>query len=285
MRPVNDWEESDLDELYRGAIMESPTLEYKDSRALGNTDHQKSEMFKDVSAFANSAGGILIYGMKESGHLPTGTDDGVDPARISREWIENVLMANIQPKIDNLLIKPISLNSKGGGTVAYALDIPQATSRAPHQGPEHKYYRRYNFKAEPMQDDEVRDQMRRGIDYGRKFGAAFDLYIEISRLSTAALERANISESAFPTLEQARIGVSQDLRSIGHVLVLMSKHIRNGVGEMILRVDQYNARAETRNPGVDKVALNREMKDGLRSLNELGLEICKSLNEIMDREP
>src|SRR3954471_23095321 len=98
MRPVKEWEEQDLDELHRGAIMESATLEYKDSRALGNTDHQKSEMFKDVSAFANSAGGILIYGMKESGHLPIGTDDGLDPTRITREWIENVLMANILPK-------------------------------------------------------------------------------------------------------------------------------------------------------------------------------------------
>jgi hypothetical protein len=39
MRLVKDWEEKDLDDLYTGAIMESPTLEYKDSRALGNTDH------------------------------------------------------------------------------------------------------------------------------------------------------------------------------------------------------------------------------------------------------
>jgi predicted HTH transcriptional regulator len=84
MRSVKDWEEGDLDELHRGEIMESSTLEYKDSRALGNTDHQKNEMLKDVSAFANAAGGILIYGMKESGHLPTGTDDGVDPVKISR---------------------------------------------------------------------------------------------------------------------------------------------------------------------------------------------------------
>jgi hypothetical protein len=285
MRPVAEWEESDLDELHRGEIMESLTLEYKDSRSLGNTDHQKTEMFKDVSAFANSAGGILIYGMKESGHLPIGTDDGVDPSKIKREWLENILMSNIQPKIDDLVIKPIPLNSKGLGTVAYALDIAQATSRSPHQGPEHKYYRRYNFKAEAMEDDQVRELMRRGIDYGRKFGAAFDLYIEISRLSAAALERAKFNEHVYPTLEQARIGVSHDLRSIGHVLVLMSRHIRNGVGEMILRIDHYNARAETSFPGHNKAALNSEMRDGLRSLNELGLEICKSLREIMDKEP
>jgi Putative DNA-binding domain len=117
MRPVKDWEEQDLDDLHQGQIMESLTLEYRDSRALGNHDHQKSEMFKDVSAFANSAGGILIYGMKERGNLPIGTDDGVDPAQIKREWIENILTSNIQPKIDGLLVKPILLNSKGIGNV------------------------------------------------------------------------------------------------------------------------------------------------------------------------
>lgn len=285
MRPVKDWEEKDLDDLYQGAIMESLTLEYKDSRALGNTDPQKKEMFKDVSAFANSAGGILVYGMKENGHLPSGTDDGIDSARISREWIENVLTSNIQPKIDNLLVKQIPLNSKGLGTVAYVLDIAQATSRGPHQGPEHKYYKRYNFKAESMEDYEVRDLMRRGLEYGRKFGAAFDLYIEISRLCAASLARIGISDVLFPTLEQARIGVSQDLRSAGSVLVLMNRGIRNGVGELIMRVDQYNALVETRQPGSDKVAITEPLRANLRTLNALGLEICGSLRAIMDGEP
>ena len=100
MRPVADWEESDLDELHRGEIMESLSLEYKDSRVLENKVYQQGELFKDVSAFANSAGGILIFGMRESGHLPIGTDDGVDPSKIKRECLENILMANIEPKIE-----------------------------------------------------------------------------------------------------------------------------------------------------------------------------------------
>jgi hypothetical protein len=125
MRPVAEWDESDLDELHRGEIMESLTLEYKDSRALGNTDHQKTELFKDVSAMANSQGGIIVYGMKEIGHLPTGTDDGVEPSKIKREWLENILSANIDPKIEDLLIKPVILTSKGTGNVAYILDIPK----------------------------------------------------------------------------------------------------------------------------------------------------------------
>jgi predicted HTH transcriptional regulator len=109
MRPVSDWEEKDIDDLCRGQIMESLTLEYKASGALKNENHQKSELFKDVSAMANSSGGIIVYGKKEKGHLPEGTDDGLDPRQVTREWIENILTSNIHPKIEDLIIKPVVL--------------------------------------------------------------------------------------------------------------------------------------------------------------------------------
>lgn len=285
MRRVSEWTEVDLDELHRGQIMEGPKLEYKDSRALGNTDHQKTELFKDVSAMANSAGGIIIYGMKERGHLPEGTDDGVDPSVIKREWLENILSANIDPKIEDLFIKPVILESKGSGRVAYIIEVPQARSRGPHQGPEHKYYKRYNFKSEPMENYEVRDLMRRGLEYGRRYGAAFDLYVELSRLGAAAEARSNIPGNVFPSLEQARIHVSPDLRSAGSVLVLMTKHVRNGVGEIVLRVDQYNATAETRNPGGTKVSFDESMRQQLVLIRDTCKEICAVLSRIMDEEP
>ena len=171
---------------------------------------------------ANSSGGIIVYGMKERGHLQEGTDDGFDPKRVTREWIENVLTSNIQPKIEDLLIKPVILTSKGTGNVAYVLEIPQAKSRGPHQGPEHKYYKRHNFKAEPMEDYEVRDLMRRGIEYGRKYGAALDLYVEISRLCAASGTRASAANGASLEVERAIIGVSPDLRAAGSILVLLS---------------------------------------------------------------
>jgi hypothetical protein len=65
----------------------------------------------------------------------------------------------------------------------------------------------------------------------------------------------------------------------------MSRNIRNGVGELIMRVDQYNARVETSNPGGDRLVFTNEMRADLQTLNKLGLEICQSLKEIMDREP
>ena len=48
---------SDLQRLIDDDIQESATLDYKDAAALGRSNQQRSELFKDVSAFANSAGG------------------------------------------------------------------------------------------------------------------------------------------------------------------------------------------------------------------------------------
>jgi hypothetical protein len=49
MRPVNEWEEKDIDDLYRGEIGESLTLEYKRSEALLKDPDHRKELFKDVS--------------------------------------------------------------------------------------------------------------------------------------------------------------------------------------------------------------------------------------------
>jgi hypothetical protein len=283
MKPVKEWKEADLDELHTGQIMESASLEYKDSRALSNTIHHKKEMFKDVSAFANAGGGILIYGMREHDHLPIGTDDGVDPTVIRREWIENILSTNIEPPVEGLVIQPIILASKGTGNVAYVLDIPAAKSRSPHQGPEHKYYRRRNFSAEPMEDSEVRDLMRRGIEYGRKYGAALDLFVEISRLAAASGARAGAGSMAAYTMDKAIIGVSPDLRSAGSALVLMNRYMRNAVAEIIIRIDQFNSNIEAR--GGEKVMFDSSARDELIIIKRLADEICSHLKVILDQEP
>src|SRR5215510_5131093 len=56
----------DLDRLIEEDIQESLTLDYKDAQALEKTDRKRNELCKDVSAFANSAGGQIIYGIQEN---------------------------------------------------------------------------------------------------------------------------------------------------------------------------------------------------------------------------
>jgi len=131
-------------------------LDYKASPALAKDSKSRDELCKDVTAFANSAGGQIVYGMEEDKQVPTKLDDGADPS-ITKEWIEQVIDSRVQPRIEDLVITPIQL-AKGLG---FIISVPQATSRAPHQAPDKKYYKRQNFQSLPMEDYEIRDTLRR----------------------------------------------------------------------------------------------------------------------------
>jgi len=158
MKPVNQWTENDLLDLIRADVRESLTLDYKRSAALGRNNDQRREMSKDVSAFANSAGGIIVYGMIEKQGRPQNIDDGCDGAVPTREFIEQIINSTIQPRIQGIIIQQIPL---GMGHSVYVISVPQATALAPHQASDNKYYRRFNFASVPMADYEVRDTLRR----------------------------------------------------------------------------------------------------------------------------
>ena len=57
MREPWDWIEADLVQLIAIGEQESLVLDYKSCDALAKTDKKKDELSKDVSAFADSAGG------------------------------------------------------------------------------------------------------------------------------------------------------------------------------------------------------------------------------------
>ena len=81
---------ADLENLIAEGITESLTLEYKGSPALAKDSKSRDELCKDVSAFANSAGGQIVYGIEEDKNVPTKLDEGADPS-ITKEWIEQIL--------------------------------------------------------------------------------------------------------------------------------------------------------------------------------------------------
>src|SRR6185437_3463210 len=116
---------------------------------LSKQSPEIKELCKDASAFANSGGGMIIYGIAENKHEPTGIDQGIDKTAMTKEWIENILTSNIHPKIENLEIMTVPLPSKGANQVAVVLRMGAATALAPHQNElDNKYYRRHNFKSE-----------------------------------------------------------------------------------------------------------------------------------------
>lgn len=155
-----DWRESDLLELVRQGVQESLELDYKRCDALQRTDAKKAELSKDISAFANSAGGVLVYGICEDGHVPTGLDVGFDPSQISKEWLEQVINSRIQRRVDGVRVNQIALSAESPGKVAYVVSVPQS-NRAPHQASDKRFYKRFNFESVPMEEYEVRDVANR----------------------------------------------------------------------------------------------------------------------------
>jgi hypothetical protein len=146
----------DLKLLIKNEVQENIHLDYKDSRAIDGD--KRHEIAKDVSAFANSDGGLLIYGIREKNHLPVSLDEGVDHIKHSREWLEQVIMSNIVPLIDDLTIVQIPISPSHS---SFVVKVPKS-HRAPHQEQNSKcYYKRYNFKSQPMEDYEINDVRNR----------------------------------------------------------------------------------------------------------------------------
>ena len=172
MKPPWEWDESDVRALVANQVPEGLTLDYKACDALGRTESKKKEISKDVSAFANSAGGTIVYGVSEDKHLPTALDVGYLPADLSKEWLEQVINASIQRRIDGVRINSVRLTGSPG-RVLHAVSIPQSV-RAPHMASDHRFYKRFNFECVPMEEYEVRDTAHRGEAPDLKL--TFELY-------------------------------------------------------------------------------------------------------------
>ncbi|HYE32159.1 MAG TPA: ATP-binding protein [Methylomirabilota bacterium] len=153
------WTLERIQALVDAKVEESTSLEYKSHRALGPSPSSKDELVKDVTAMANAAGGSIIYGVEEDPekrHLP----GKIIPAQrsvISKEWIESVL-ASVSPKLDGLSITPITYQDDEHAL--YVVTVQQSV-RA-HQAKDLKYYKRRNFRVDPMEDYEIRDINARG---------------------------------------------------------------------------------------------------------------------------
>jgi hypothetical protein len=153
---------AEIEALITGLVPESSRLEYKGAEALSLVDSKKrDEISKDVSAFANAGGGVIIYGVqqyreKDREHLPERITP-VNTSVITREWLDQMI-GQIQPPIAGLTITPIPVGP-AITDVCYAVTIPLSTTA--HQAVDGRYYRRRNFERTWMEDYEIREVMNR----------------------------------------------------------------------------------------------------------------------------
>lgn len=120
--------EADLQELVATQVPEGLRLEYK-REPYGNSDAEKREALKDVSAFANAHGGHLVVGIEARDGLPVAlqgvalnADDGI-------LRLEQLIRSGIEPRILNVRSKAIRLRNSN---TALLLRIPRSWN-VPHR--------------------------------------------------------------------------------------------------------------------------------------------------------
>src|ERR1700722_8966438 len=156
-KPTVEWTEDDVLSLPRdendnferkGAQLLDLTLpQVKESNVLG-------ELAKQLSAFANTGGGRIIYGISNAGTVDSG---GVARSgkgrRSTKEWLEDVIPTLTDFEIVGVTVYQIPPKETGSALAAdkslYIVDVPDS-ERAPHQSKRDlKYYVRLGGTSQP----------------------------------------------------------------------------------------------------------------------------------------
>lgn len=154
-----EYEVSDLQSLIDNQIEESIHLDFKAGDALSKQPLKKKELSKDIASFANSDGGIIVYGLDEENHVAK-SFSFIDGNEFTKEWLEQIINTTINRRIDGLMIYPVRVENDLKRTI-YVVKIPRSTD-APHQSQDKRFYKRFNFESVMMEEYEVRQL------YGRK---------------------------------------------------------------------------------------------------------------------
>ena len=156
--------EQDLQQLI--GQYESVRLDFKASALLSQpTVRIIKQLTEDVSAFANTEGGVVVIGLREGKRgkksIAVEIDEGVDPQKVQPEWLEQIIASNISPPIPGLTVRPIPLSGDKAGRVAYVVTVPKGITayQARHSL---LYYGRTEFAAVPLHDNVIRLLMTRG---------------------------------------------------------------------------------------------------------------------------
>jgi Schlafen, AlbA_2 len=178
---------------------ESIRLDFKASALLDQPkDRIIKQLTEDVSSFANTEGGVIVIGIREgkSGKKSVAIeiDDGSDPAKVSPDWLEQLIASNISPPIGGLTVRPIPLSGPRAGRIAYVITVPKGITayQARHSL---LYYGRTEFAAAPLHDNIIRLLMTRGrVPQARVEITNFEVLTADQEWSTRQTEHQEIQE-------------------------------------------------------------------------------------------
>ena len=165
--PISEIGEAQLRNLIENNVPESTTLEFKKA-AVGTRDADKQEFLKDITALANTAGGLLIYGIAERDSVA----DDLVPLTISSIddeilRLQNILLSSIEPRLGGVEMREICLASGGHALV---VRVPQSW-RPPHRithSNTNRFYLRHSKGVYEPDTEGLRQVFNGGMDQERR---------------------------------------------------------------------------------------------------------------------
>jgi hypothetical protein len=195
----------DIQSLIVDHTRESEVLEYK-TASSAFTDRDKQEIAKDVSAMANSLGGVIIYGIATDATDKTLPVSIVPIEQRNIETLDRVINAQIRPPVNGLRRKVIPVDNPE----VLILEVPSSED-PPHQSLyDKKYYRRSGAECLPMEHDLV------ALKFGRKLAPVLDLMFQPLTNPTAFSGEPPWSNEA-----RLRVLISNTGRRIGRHLKIL----------------------------------------------------------------
>jgi hypothetical protein len=161
MKPYHEWDEAYILKLPPG---EHDWIEFKDARSIDftlpgvNEGKGLDELSKQISAFANSGGGAIVYGIKNTRPGAAREVDDTGGVTLSlkngvKEWLEDVIHNLVDPPLVKFNVYTVEggtpVSKIGSGKALLIVEIPSSAS-APHQAKDNVYYGRVAGKSRPL---------------------------------------------------------------------------------------------------------------------------------------
>jgi hypothetical protein len=194
-KPITEITRDDLQSLISEKYEERRTLDYK-VKLHGKNDGDIKEFLADVSSFANTSGGLILYGIQEDEGKPVSLEGCQGNPDAEQLRLENSIRDGLRPRIHGVESHTVPI---AAGTWVLILGIPKSLA-APHmvtyKGTSRFYARKSNGKYQ-LEVDDIR----------AAFALSEDLHTRLRNWRLDRLTKIEGQETPVPLVDEPKVVV------------------------------------------------------------------------------